>query len=82
MHPQLQPSKPPLERASSVDTTRKSGKLIVKLHVENTDLLRDLRITQVPAFLDGAYASYYLSTRAGNLKIIEVNDVKATSLSC
>ena len=42
-------------KSCGVDTTRKSGKLIIKLHVENADLLRDLRITQVPALLDGAY---------------------------
>ena len=69
-------------KSCGVDTARKSGKLIVTLRVEDVDHLRDLRITKVPAFLDGNFASYWLSTRAGNLRIIEANEEKVTTLSC
>ena len=68
-------------KSCGVATARKSGKLIIKLYVENAELLRGLRITQVLAFLDGAYAQYYLSTRTGNLHIIEADGVTRSSHS-
>ena len=62
--------------------SHEEGVLILKFLVPDAEHLRALRATRVPAFLNGAPAGYNLSTRCGNLKIIDVNGEKVESLSC
>ena len=69
-------------KACGVDSMHVSGTVIVKVKVIDAEHLRDLRVTPVPAILRGANAGYYLQTRCGNLKIIEVHGEKAESLTC
>ena len=69
-------------KSCGVRTRHDEGVLIIKFYVPDAEHLRRLRATRVPAFLDGAPAGYFLSTRCGNLKIIDVNGEKVESLSC
>ena len=70
------------KKMCGVHTAYKSGTVIVKVVVPDASLLRGLRATPIPAILDGKAAGYYLSTRIGNIKILEVHGEKVESLSC
>ena len=69
-------------KVMGVNTNHRSGVLIVKLRVIDAQRLHGLRATPVPAIIKGGHAGYYLSSRNGTLKIIEVDGEKAESLSC
>ena len=70
------------KKMCGVHTPYKAGTLIIKVVVPDALHLRALRATPVPAIVDGKSAGYYLSTRIGNIKILEVHGEKVESLSC
>ena len=72
----------PKLKSCGVATQHDQGVLIATVLVADDFHLRNLRAMLVPAIIDGKSASHYLSTRAGNLKSIEVAGEKADSLSC
>lgn len=70
------------KKMCGVHTPYKAGTLIIKVVVPDALHLRGLRATPIPAIVDGKSAGYYLSTRIGNIKILEVHGEKVESLSC